>query len=66
MGLTQNGLARAIGVSPRRSYEIVLDMRAITAGTDLRLARYGPSDRFWPRLQSDPARKIEADIQTTY
>ena len=39
-GLSQNALARAIGVPPRRINEIVLGKRAITADTDLRLARY--------------------------
>jgi addiction module HigA family antidote len=36
MGLTQNGLARAIGVPPRRINEIVRGTRSITADTDLR------------------------------
>ena len=54
MGLTQNGLARAIGVPPRRINEIVLGKRAVTADTDLRLARYFRlSDGFWLGLQSD-------------
>jgi antitoxin HigA-1 len=54
MGLTQNGLARAIGVPPRRINEIVLGKRSITAATDLRLARYfGVSEAFWPGLQAD-------------
>jgi len=54
MGLTQNGLARAIGVPPRRINEIVLGKRAITADTDLRLSRYfGLSEGFWLGLQSD-------------
>ena len=54
MGLTQNGLARAIGVPPRRVNEIVLGKRAVTADTDLRLARYfGVSDGFFLGLQSD-------------
>jgi antitoxin HigA-1 len=39
-GQSQSALARAIGVSPRRINEIVLGRRAITADTDLRLARY--------------------------
>jgi antitoxin HigA-1 len=39
-GQSQNALARAIGVSPRRINEIVLGKRAVTADTDLRLARY--------------------------
>jgi addiction module HigA family antidote len=54
MGLTQNGLARAVGVPPRRINEIVLGKRAITADTDLRLARYfGVSEGFWLGLQAD-------------
>jgi antitoxin HigA-1 len=40
MGLSQTALARAIAVPPRRINEIVLGKRAITADTDLRLARY--------------------------
>ena len=54
MGLTQNGLARAIGVPPRRINEIVLGKRAITADTDLRLARYfNMSEGFFIGLQTD-------------
>jgi len=54
MGLTQNGLARAIAVPPRRINEIVLGKRAVTADTDLRLARYfGLSEGFWLGLQAD-------------
>lgn len=52
--LSQNALARAIGVPPRRINEIVLGKRAVTADTDLRLARYfGLSDGFFLRLQND-------------
>src|SRR6202140_6007243 len=40
MKLSQTALARAIAVPPRRINEIVLGKRAITADTDLRLARY--------------------------
>jgi addiction module HigA family antidote len=54
MGLTQNGLARAIGVPPRRINEIVHGKRAITADTDLRLARFfGVSEGFWLGVQAD-------------
>jgi addiction module HigA family antidote len=54
MGLTQNALARAIGVPPRRINEIVLGKRAVTADTDLRLARYfGVSEGFFLGLQTD-------------
>ena len=54
LDLSQSALARAIGVAPRRINEIVLGKRAITADTDLRLARYfGLSDGFFLGLQND-------------
>jgi addiction module HigA family antidote len=54
MGLSQTALARAVGVPPRRINEIVLGKRAITADTDLRLARYfGLSDGLFMGLQTD-------------
>ena len=37
-GLSQNALARALNVPPRRINEIVLEKRGITADTALRLA----------------------------
>jgi antitoxin HigA-1 len=53
-GESQNALARAIGVSPRRINEIVLGKRAITADTDLRLARYYKiSEGLFLGLQAD-------------
>jgi len=53
MGLSQNALARAMGVAPRRINEIVLGKRAITADTALRLARaFGTSAEFWMNLQA--------------
>lgn len=52
-GLSQTALAHSIGVPPRRINEIVLGKRAITADTDLRLARYwGMSEGFFLRLQT--------------
>jgi addiction module HigA family antidote len=54
MGLSQNALARAIKVPPRRINEIVLGKRAVTADTDLRLARFFRlSEGFWMGLQTD-------------
>jgi len=48
MALSQNALARALRVPPWRINEIVLGKRAVTADTDLRLARYfGMSERFF-------------------
>lgn len=68
MGLSQNGLAKAIGVPPRRINEIVLGKRSITADTDLRLARFfGMSEGFWLGVQADydlleRRRKIAKDL----
>jgi addiction module HigA family antidote len=54
MSLSQNRLALAIGVHPRRINEIVLEKRGITADTALRLARFfGTSAQFWLGLQKD-------------
>ena len=54
MVLSQTGLANAIGVPPRRINEIVLGKRAVTADTDLRLARYFKmSEGFFLGLQTD-------------
>jgi len=54
MELSQNALARALGVPPRRINEIVLGKRDVTADTDLRLARYfGMSEGFFLGLQTD-------------
>ena len=39
MGLSQNALARAIHVPPRRINELVLGKRSVTADTDLRAIR---------------------------
>ena len=53
MQISQNRLARNIGVSPRRINEIVHGKRGITADTALRLARYfGTSEHFWMNLQT--------------
>ena len=52
LGISQNALARAIGVPPRRINEIVHGKRAVTADTDLRLSRYfGYREGFFLRLQ---------------
>lgn len=52
-GITQNRLAVAIGVPPRRINEIVHGARGISADTALRLSKYfGTSAEFWINLQS--------------
>jgi len=54
MGMSQNALARAIRVPPRRINELVLGKRAVSADTDLRLARYfGISEGIFLGLQAD-------------
>lgn len=54
MDLSQSALAKAIGVPPRRINEIVLGKRAVTADTDVRLARYfGISEGIFLGLQAD-------------
>jgi len=69
MGLSQNALARAVRVPPRRINELVLGKRSVTADTDLRLARYfGLSDGVFLGLQTDydlmeRRRQITAELQ---
>ena len=54
MDISQNALARAAGVPPRRINEIVLGKRSVTADTAVRLAKaLGTSERFWLGLQTD-------------
>ena len=50
--LSQNALAKAIGVAPSRITDIVNGRRGITADTDLRLTRlFGLSEGYFLRLQ---------------
>lgn len=54
MGISQNKLARDIGVPPRRINEICLEKRGVTADTSLRLGIYfnmGPD--FWLNIQKN-------------
>ena len=52
--LSQNQLARAIEVPPRRINEIILGKRAITADTAIRLGYYfGNSAAYWMHLQAE-------------
>ncbi len=51
-GLSQNALANALHVTPRRINEIVNKKRAITPDTALRLSKFfGNSAEFWMNLQ---------------
>jgi antitoxin HigA-1 len=52
MGISQNAMARAIGVPPRAINEIVLGKRAITPSMSMRFgAFFGQSEGFWHGLQ---------------
>jgi addiction module HigA family antidote len=72
-GLSQNALARALNVPPRRINEIVMEKRSITADTALRLARFfGTSAEMWTGLQADydlrlaryeKEKQIERDVE---
>jgi antitoxin HigA-1 len=62
LGITQNKLAVAIGVPPRRINEIVHGKRSITADTALRLGKYfGTSAQFWLNLQDHYNLDVEED-----
>jgi addiction module HigA family antidote len=71
--LSQNALARALNVPPRRINEIVMEKRSITADTALRLARFfGTTAELWTGLQADydlrlaryeKERQIERDVE---
>lgn len=71
--LSQNALARALNVPPRRINEIVMEKRSITADTALRLARYfGTTAEMWAGLQADydlrlaryeKEKQIERDVE---
>ena len=52
MRISQNAMARAIGVPPRAINEIVLGKRAITPAMSIRFgAFFGQSEDFWHGLQ---------------
>lgn len=64
MGISQNELARALRVPPRRINEIVHGKRGITVDTALRLSRhFGTSVRFWLGLQDDYDLDVAEDSQ---
>lgn len=60
--LTQYRVAKDIGVPPRRVNEIIHGLRAVSADTALRLARYfGMSPAFWLNLQTRYELEVETD-----
>ena len=60
LGLSQNALGRALGVSPRAINEIIHSKRRITAAMSIRLGAYfNQSPRFWLNIQT------ECDVRQT-
>jgi len=54
LDVSQNSLARAVNVPPRRINEIVHGKRCVSADTAVRLSRFfGTSEMFWLGLQND-------------
>jgi antitoxin HigA-1 len=54
MGISQNAMARAVGVPPRAINEIVLGKRSITPIMSIRFgAFFNQSDDFWHGIQVD-------------
>ena len=52
MGISQNAMARAIGVAPRAINEIVHGRRSITPSMSIRFAVFfNQSDQFWHGIQ---------------
>ena len=52
MGISQNAMARAIGVPPRAINEIIHGRRSITPQMSIRFgAFFGQSDQFWHGIQ---------------
>lgn len=52
MGISQNAMARAIGVSPRAINEIIHGRRTITPTMSVRFgAFFGQSEEFWHGIQ---------------
>lgn len=54
MGISQNAMARALGIPPRAINEIVLGRRSITPAMSIRFgAFFGQSENFWHGIQID-------------
>ena len=54
LGISQNALGRALGVSPRAIHQIVLGRRSITPEMSMKLGRFfGQISEFWFWVQSN-------------
>ena len=63
MGISQNAMARAIGVAPRAINEIVHGRRSITPAMSIRFGTFfNQSDQFWHGIQVEcDFRKLARD-----
>lgn len=54
LSVSQNALARALGITPKTVSEIVLGKRGISPEMSIRLGKFfGQSPRFWLNLQAE-------------
>jgi antitoxin HigA-1 len=62
LGISQYGLAKALGVPAQRVHDLVHGRRAITGDTALRLARFfGTEAQFWMNLQTRHDLEVASD-----
>ena len=62
MGISQYGLAKALGVPAQRIHDLVHGRRAMTADTALRLARFFDMEaQFWMNLQTRYELEVASD-----
>jgi len=69
MNISQNALAKALGIPQNRLSDIINGKRGVSADTDLRLCRYfGLTDGYFTGLQMDferiaAKRKLQKDLK---
>jgi len=69
MNISQNSLAKALGIPQNRLSDIINGKRGVSADTDLRLCKYfGLTDGYFSGLQMDferitAKRKLQKDLQ---
>ena len=69
MNISQNGLAKALGIPQNRLSDIINGKRGVSADTDLRLCKYfGLTDGYFSGLQMDferiaAKRKLQNDLK---
>jgi antitoxin HigA-1 len=62
LGISQYGLAKALGVPAQRVHDLVHGRRGITGDTALRLARFfGMEAQFWMNLQARHDLEVASD-----